>query len=439
MVVINTGADALLDYVQQHGEVTLREAAQALDQPEGTVEAWARFLEEEGLLKFRYSLTQVSLIATKRSATQMAESTIAAQGETMSAAARETTENLGKLIEQARTAMRERDLGKAATAYGQIQRLCAKVGPEEAAAAKPLLDQLAAFSAQFAGTAETMIAQILKSVTAKVAAKDAIGARLLFDQANALANWIPPREQQRRLALQVQLIGVQKTLIAKEFEHYARTFREIAAAIDKMMAQTEQALAKRDLARANAVYADIIRSKDRMPSGFLAQQLQIEKRMFQLYERLSDANLSAATLDFDSKSQRIEQQLSMARDYASQRRADEALAAYEQARQTYSQLPDGFSERTLAIEQNLLEVSRSCLALHGEAVQQRASTILKTAEELLTKTRDAIRAGDLNTARGLSNELSKLYNSFPSELAEERARFESTLRTIRQMLEASGA
>ncbi|MFH1470378.1 MAG: hypothetical protein ABIF01_01395 [Candidatus Micrarchaeota archaeon] len=61
-LLISTGVDNLIRLVHDAGRIELKEAAKHLGLSSGSVEEWARVLEEEGLIKLEYQLTKIFLI-----------------------------------------------------------------------------------------------------------------------------------------------------------------------------------------------------------------------------------------------------------------------------------------------------------------------------------------------------------------------------------------
>ncbi|PIT84281.1 hypothetical protein COU37_03880 [Candidatus Micrarchaeota archaeon CG10_big_fil_rev_8_21_14_0_10_45_29] len=60
--LISTGVDNLIQLVHTKGRIELREAASELRMPVTTIEDWAKTLEEEGLIKIEYKITNIFLV-----------------------------------------------------------------------------------------------------------------------------------------------------------------------------------------------------------------------------------------------------------------------------------------------------------------------------------------------------------------------------------------
>ncbi len=62
---VSTAADDLLVLIKREGELSFQEAARRLGVPQQTIEAWANFLEEEGVLSIKYKFTTPYLMPAK--------------------------------------------------------------------------------------------------------------------------------------------------------------------------------------------------------------------------------------------------------------------------------------------------------------------------------------------------------------------------------------
>ncbi len=60
--IVTTDVDALIRVVQQKKEVSVPDVARELNVPEATIEAWATFLEEEGIISIKYKFTKPFLV-----------------------------------------------------------------------------------------------------------------------------------------------------------------------------------------------------------------------------------------------------------------------------------------------------------------------------------------------------------------------------------------
>lgn len=63
---IKTGVDALIAFLEQHDKVSIKDAAQAINTPESTVQLWVDFLVEERIVGVEYKFTKPYIFLNKK-------------------------------------------------------------------------------------------------------------------------------------------------------------------------------------------------------------------------------------------------------------------------------------------------------------------------------------------------------------------------------------
>jgi DNA-binding transcriptional ArsR family regulator len=419
-IALKTGADALIDLLRQRGELSLKEAALALSQPEGVVEWWAAFLEEDGLLKIRYKFTTpYYAIAEPLSKPGQAAKKASPAPPVQPAAEEAKALPAADLLAAAEAALKAGDLEKARELYLQVKQTYEILPSELEARAGQLLQGLTSVGAHYFQAGQARITELLKTVNDSIKQGKIATARQAYEQAKRHFETLPVQPAIERAKLEGELLTYAEQLATREYESLLRQASLAAKDVESLLSQAANALQKQDTKAALDLYQKAVTAKDRIPAGFLPKKAELDARVLHLNETLTEMTLRKSSTDFDTKASDLQQQLLQAEQLVKAGKLEDALMPFERSRALFAQLPEGFLERRSRFHAQLLQLSKALIGARFAKAQADFAAKKQVIEGLFIEADKALKDGNPSRAQLAYERILPLVNSLPIDFAEE--------------------
>lgn len=460
---LTTGVDALIEAVNERRALSFDEAASIVKVPVRTIEAWASFLEEEGLLRVEYRLTKPFLVATsaakaaaplrgvqprvtvrqlERPQRIQRERPVLGQGDM---AAEAPSAEVDSLLDEARDALAAGDSQRAKEIYTQLQERYKQFPKRIKGEREAMISTLAQLNAALLEESGTdkeseAAAKIVRESLVQVQQLCKKGARdaALEEFMKAHTAFESVKATELRLSLTPLMSRAQQALLETERVAASKDWTAQLARVQALLDQLDKAIAKQDTAAAFVLYEQIEEAKKAIPSLVSERKTDIERRVLPIYERLLSLHLSLAKRE-------LEQKLDMLG--AIERKIDEAIAAgkaneasrlYEQARRAYLSIPDEFFERKIEEQKTLLSYSSRIADLELRTTAADVRSRLGQIDGQIQQALIALGKGDVLKAQALYNDIVGHFSGLPGGFGEDKLAVQKRIVSLyEQLLRAS--
>jgi tetratricopeptide (TPR) repeat protein len=366
---LTTGVDALVELVNQRRTLSMEEAAAAIRVPVRTIEAWASFLEEEGLLRVEYRFTKPFLVAVGAAkalarpepGVRVAVRQVERPRPSYGAPAAPAPSDVEALLGEAQDALAAGDTARAKAIYSQLQERYTEFPKHVKSEREAMISTLAQLNAALleeAGTdkeSEAAAAQVREALAqVQLLCKKGQRDPALEAFMNAHNAFDKVKATELRLSLTPLMSRAQQALLETERAAASKDWDAQLKRVQTLLDKLDKAIAKQDTQGAFVLYEQLEEAKKAIPPLVAERKTELERRVLPIYERLLTLHLSLAKRE-------LEQKLEMLA--AIERTIDQAIAAgnvaeagkqYELARRAYLSIPDEFFERKMEEQKTLL-------------------------------------------------------------------------------------
>lgn len=477
---VRTGADKLLELVKRSKEVAVAAAAQKLGVPTDTVEAWANFLEEDGLVAVKYKFTTPYIAVPEVQADRkkkgerlvsLAENAdfreVKAQIEDvhgiLSKASEQRTSGEFGLLKQTYSAL----AAKLRTIHEQLIAE-AEISPQKKATLNDFLMALeeglqAAASHTDNGRFDE--ASSAYSILNSQAAALSDELRRLYDQVDTLRSIQSTKDYKDLLGKAYQLMSegrVEEAAelydklkfahenLAKEFfekkaqmeEDLVKFNKDLAKSVDELNMQKlkavthrinvlltagKQFLKKGEFDTAESYYLAIRHEYGTLPHGFLEEKKEMQQSVLGFYSTLAGQREKAIKKKFDSLAKQIGLMAKQTRESLKELNVEQAVRMYRQIKQLSNTLPTGFLKEKSELQQKIVPLYSTITSMY---TQKSLSKLKAMSAEILTLVGIMNRhteKGDLREAEEAYERIRRLYREMPKGFLHEETTLQNQI------------
>ncbi len=471
---VQTGADRLLDLVKKSREIAMAAAAKELGASVQTVEAWANFLEEDGLVTIKYKFTTpyVAVPEAPKSQQRRQEAGSAALPSENVEFAQLKTElsSMQNILSRAKDEQAAGEFGMLKQTYAtlldkikamhdnlvtqaeiapqkkvKLNELMASLDRELVAAighaSEGRFDQANYSYSKLYEQAHLAIEELnklydqiimLQSIQATKDYKDLLGKayelmqegkveeandlyeKLKFAHQNLAKEFIEKKQQ-----MEDDLVKLNKDL-AKNFEQLNLEKLKIARErITVLLDVGNKLLRKGEFGTAEPYYMAIKHEYDMLPPGFIGEKKEMQERVLAFYSALAKQREKAIRQEFDKAERHIDALVKQIQELLKDYRVEPAVQMYKQVKQIYGNLPAGFLKEKAVLQEKIMPLHTSITSIY---TQESVNTLKTKSAEIAT----LLSAMNTNTARGELKEaaaayekLKQLYRKMPKGFLHE--------------------
>ncbi|MBU4493641.1 MAG: hypothetical protein KKA61_04680 [Nanoarchaeota archaeon] len=226
----------------------------------------------------------------------------------------------------------------------------------------------------------------------------------------------------------------EKTADEKEAEKLKSIKKQGLSDIQMMLAEAYSYLKKKDFEKAKEIYAKIKAKYDGLPTEFLEKKNELNTNLIRLSKDLG-LNLSKASRnEMEKKSNHIQKLLNILNQKIKKREILDAIKIYGQIKSAYDDLPDGFLEQKLILQNKIIDLYEVLITIREE--QDMGDISVKRSEiiNLLEEMNQAINEKNTPLAMKLYERIRALYNSLPAGFLQEKAELQSRILRLYEKL-----
>ena len=457
---VKTGADRLLELVKRSKEVAMAAAARELGVGIQTVEAWANFLEEDGLVTVKYKFTTPYVTVPEAPKPQQrrqetgeagylgspAEGVEFAQLKTelggmqdiLSKAGEEKTAGEFGMLKQTYAtllyklkAVHDKLITQAEIAPQKkvkLNELVASLDSELRAAAEHTnegrFDQASyAYSALYS-QARLAIEELnrlydqittLQSIEATKDYKDLIGkayelmqegrmeeAKDLYEKLNFAHRNLAKEFIEKKRQMEDDLVKLNKDLAKNVDQLNLEKLKRTRERLTALLNVGNKLLRKGEFDTAESYYMAIKREYGTLPSGFIEEKKEMQENVLAFYSALAKQREKAIRQKFDRTARQIDALVKQIHEMLKDYKVEQAIQMYRQVKQLYTSLPAGFLKEKAALQERIVPLHTSLTSIY---TQESLNTLKARSAEIAT----LLSAMNAHTARGELKETEAAY------------------------------
>ncbi len=483
---LTTAADDLLDIVKTEKEISFADAARKLNVSPHTIEAWATFLEEDGILSVKYKMTTpyLTLPAARKAAKKEKSMDALFQDKLADAEIKTEIENVSGLLTSAESKRAEGDFGVLDSIFSQVLSKLKKimqfvssrayVSPQKKAGilkkyaeaeektkmASELLKEnkfdeansaYSGLQSELKGIVQETKNDYLEEEDIKVSRE--AGLKKILDKTyellekgkleEAASNYEKTKEifasfsqqwQSEKSSMQESIIKLNRDIVVYSNKIKRQRMEEGAAKINKLVALSRENLQKRKFPMAAAYYGEVKKNFDSLPAGFAREKRRLKEEILKVFEQLIQEKEKRLQYRFGMMSKEIESLLREAEKQLEAGNSGEAFRTYRLLGKTYSQLPHGFLKEKLGLQNRIMPLySRLSQTLERKAETElsvEASQILR----LLGAMKQQISAGNFSEANQTYSEINRAFGKMPEGFVQQKTELQKRIVELYEKL-----
>lgn len=411
---LSTAADRLYDLVRESKEISFRDAAEKLNIPVSTIEAWANFLEEDNLLAIKYKLTTPYLILPVVKSRKKGQSSLRSEDEPFmqkveEAELRSHLDKIQELLESASDRISHGEFGMLEHIQNETLEKLRKVvvfimrsvhtSPQKKA---DLNDHAVAIEKRIRYATEAL-------------------KQKKFDEAS--------RAYADSHARMKELLKKAQTHFAEEDEQSADE-----ESIKRLFKKTYELLDRGKTDEAEEMYRKIERAFSTLSKRFSTERLDLQDSIVKLNRDLTIKVSNIRTHQIINGELAISKLIKMANESMKQKKFDSATAYYREIKSIFSSLPIGFTKEKRKMKEDILRVFEKIAKEREIKLKAKFDTIVEQIIELLEDSNKALTALNLKLAISNYKQIEGLFLSLPSGFMKEKLYLHTKIVVFYNML-----
>jgi len=436
--VISTGVDILIKIVKDQKEISVPAASKLLNVPESTVEAWASFLEEEGLLTISYKFTTAYLYTAspkeKNKAPQKDEKYLAGIFVDKKAAAPApqkpslATAEINQLVSTTLSSVKRGDFKNAKDTYSQVRELYETLPYEFEKKKEELVSNMIKlnkawitnsdkFTHQTASTASEAIKKLISNANSLIKKDDIHGLIMVFGRIKEEYQKIPPSLIKEKILAEELILIVQENIIELQGKMLSSSMNGIMGKLSSLIPKLESAIESRNVNESAKLYSQVNSLRKSIPSGFLEERIEVENKILSLYTKLTSLQITLSKKHVDALGEEITKLLGQIHLDLEKHNFKNAFKLYAKTRELYSHFPYGFVARKIGLQKQMLHVLKALLDLKITASVSSSSSKSQKIHKLLEEAEVHLKSKDNAVAKKIYREMGYLFSSMPKGFA----------------------
>ncbi|MBI2176438.1 hypothetical protein HYU40_03790 [Candidatus Woesearchaeota archaeon] len=468
---VKTGADRLLDLVRRSKEVAMAAAAKELGASLQTVEAWANFLEEDGLVivKYKFTTPYVAVPEIPKARQLGHESGLPAEGVEFS----ELKTELGSMRDILSKAGEEKTAGEFGllkqTYYNLLSKLKgvhdrlvtqADIVPQKKAGLNELmrsldeqLQEAASHASEgkfdYASSSYTRLYEqarlaieelnklydqitTLQSIQATKDYKDLLGKayelmqegkieeandlyeKLKFAHQNLAKEFIEKKRQ-----MEDDLVKLNKDLAKNVDQANLEKLKRAGERIALLLNAGNRLLRKGEFETAESYYQAIKHEYETLPPGFIDEKKEIQEKVLAFYSTLAREREKAIRQKFDRAARQVGELISQIQELLKDYKIEPAIQAYREVKQLYSSLPAGFLKEKAALQEKIVPLHTAITSIYTKESVSTLKTKSAEIATLLGAMNSHTARGELDEAEAAYEKVKRLYLKMPKGFLHE--------------------
>ncbi|MBI5389609.1 hypothetical protein HZB01_04490 [Candidatus Woesearchaeota archaeon] len=399
---VETNVDSLVHLLRNTNQLSLHDAAKKLDLPVETIEAWANFLEEEGILHIVYRFTTPYLVYSEN-----ASQTPNQQKPELSKEDKEV-EALIALIKKAKQHLKNNEFKLAKEAHGQLRLFLKNMPADNIKQKKEVLDNLRDLE-------KKLFLEIITYSADK--AEEPLGVDETLDKIKVI-------EQSLQL----------KPIDSGEKKEITTHDRRNITGIKFLLEEAYEHLQKREFEQAKDKYAQIRKVYQELPNSYLEEGHDINQKLVKLNKDLATTMESVFAEEVHDKYDKILELLEIAGNCIKENKVNAAAVTYNEIKKLYASLPNAFIEKKIELQNQILEVYHELITKFDQVSASQIKGKSKEIEGLIAQAKGYLKEGKLHLAIKTYHTISAIVEKLPHGFMEKKIELETKVLELNKLL-----
>ncbi|HII29558.1 hypothetical protein COT48_06090 [Candidatus Woesearchaeota archaeon CG08_land_8_20_14_0_20_47_9] len=225
------------------------------------------------------------------------------------------------------------------------------------------------------------------------------------------------REKQR---LEDEIIGLYKTLIARENKVYVTQMADKSKRINKLLRDMQQLMSDREIKAATDVYGEIKSIFNSPPPGFFKDKVELQNRILKVYQELEIKHRDIYYEELTRKSSEIHKLVTLMNDALRRNQLREASDLYRQIYERYNNLPPGFAENKAALQADILKSYQQLESQAEHVLTDDFNTKSGEINTILSRAFSYVKNNRAEMANGMYSQVVGIYNTLPDVFTDKK-------------------
>ncbi len=496
---IKTGADRLLELVKKSKEIATAAAAKELGVGIQTIDAWANFLEEDGLVTIKYKFTTPYVTVPEVPKAQQRKQAVGPSEEGIELTQLKTELNgMQNILSKAKEEQTAGEFSMLKQTYAMLldkikathDKLAtqAEIDPQKKVKLNELMasldrelmaaighasegrfDQANYSYSKLYEQAQLAIEELnklydqiimLQSIQATKDYKDLLGkayellqegkveeAEDLYEKLNFAHQNLAKEFIEKKRQMEDDLVKLNKDL-AKNFEQLnLEKLKKARERITALLNVGNKILRQGEFDTAEPYYLAIKHEYDILPPGFIGEKKEMQEKVLTFYSALAKQREKAIMQKFDRAARQIDALVKQTQETLKDYGVEPAVQMYKQVKQIYSSLPAGFLKEKAALQERIVPLHTSITSLYTQESLNALKTKSAEIATMLVTMNTHTAKGELKEAAAEYETLKQLYRKMPKGFLHEETTlqegivqaYEAYLRKAKRMETSSSS
>ncbi|PIY60070.1 hypothetical protein COY95_03715, partial [Candidatus Woesearchaeota archaeon CG_4_10_14_0_8_um_filter_47_5] len=472
-IVIKTDVDNLVSLVKQKEEISFSDASKTMGVALPTIEAWAQFLEEDGILSIDYRLTQPFLIYTSKEKkvkvpkyTPQMKGASAAEGRSSrsyveletqeenedqdsSEEAQQTGEErtsvilspdevakkerkkIDAFLQGAQEEVTKGNLGQALQDYNSLKSYVMEL-PDSYPVSKTelqgklvqlgneLAEEIQKHKKEIAERIKKDISAYLSQMQKDIRAKNFPRAEGILKRVDNLLIAFPSGYLKEEFLLQSLVLEAYEALLFEKNKYLSTDLLSKTQKIHEWEHKALTGLEQNDFFLAQSSYEQMKLIFNSFPAGFLKEKIELQNTISSVFSQIMKKQHTIRHNQFEVVAARIQRMLTESSAFIENKRIEETVKAYEQIKKDFESLPDGFFDQKNPLEQGIVVFHKKLARQLHEQSTAMFDMLHKGVMEQLKQVNTYISLGRWDLAQEAYHEMRETYNKFPEGFLERK-------------------
>ena len=477
---ISTAADELVDLVTREKEISFGKASKILKIPARTIEDWANFLEEDGVIGIKYKMTTPYLTvfdpktanAKKKKKDKvvfdehLADAEIKSNIDVVSEFLGEIADRSSKgefaeldqdydnvnsrlktllshILEKGQISPQQKakmsaeltEIEQKAAAASEMVKTSrfdsANIAYESLnEKANKLLEKVAyhnSFIQDISNPSMAAITELLENTYGLMREGQMERSQDNYDKLKLMFTGYSNRFLSERSGIQQKILKLNQDIVVNTQKFGIYHMKTAKVKIKSLAKSASKSLGKKDYEAASTYYAQIKKIFDSLPKGFSKEKQALEAMTIRIFDQITKYKEKRLEMRFLQVSGRINELLKQANQYIETGDIKKAFIAYGDLNKSYQHLPPGFMKNKFDLQDRIVEVQKNLF--HHMESQAENSTVAKTQEimSLLATMNAQTLQGQLKDAENNYSQINKVFSELPEGFIKRKTELQGKI------------
>ena len=477
---ISTAADELVDLVTREKEISFGKASKILKIPARTIEDWANFLEEDGVIGIKYKMTTPYLTvfdpktanAKKKKKDKvvfdehLADAEIKSNIDVVSEFLGEIADRSSKgefaeldqdydnvnsrlktllshILEKGQISPQQKakmsaeltEIEQKAAAASEMVKTSrfdsANIAYESLnESANKLLEKVAyhnSFIQDISNPSMAAITELLENTYGLMREGQMERSQDNYDKLKLMFTGYSNRFLSERSGIQQKILKLNQDIVVNTQKFGIYHMKTAKVKIKSLAKSASKSLGKKDYEAASTYYAQIKKIFDSLPKGFSKEKQALEAMTIRIFDQITKYKEKRLEMRFLQVSGRINELLKQANQHIETGDIKKAFIAYGDLNKSYQHLPPGFMKNKFDLQDRIVEVQKNLF--HHMESQAENSTVAKTQEimSLLATMNAQTLQGQLKDAENNYSQINKVFSELPEGFIKRKTELQGKI------------